>query len=184
MKKLGISSKLEIYEDVSLGHSSSHLLPTLLDRLRDDAPFRKAEAPSEYAVSRKKMGEIIRRDLAFLLNTSNTEDLINRSIYPEAAASTINFGIPPLAGGYLSESKWVTIERLIRRAISDFEPRVIPQSLQVIPLIKDTSTRNYNVLLFEIRGLIHMKPYPLAFLIQSSVDLENDRFTILGNGSS
>ncbi|WP_211460493.1 type VI secretion system baseplate subunit TssE [Collimonas silvisoli] len=157
----------------------AHLLPTLFDRLRDDAPLRKNEGPGEYTVSRQQMREIVQRDLAYLLNTANIEDLIDRESHPEAAASTVNFGIPALAGSYLSEGKWAHIEKLIRRAIADFEPRLVPDALQVMPLMKDSASHQYNVLLFEIRGLIRMDPYPMEFMVQSSVDLETNRMSIV-----
>lgn len=157
----------------------AHLLPTLFDRLSDDAPFRTTEAPEEYTMSRQQMRDIVQRDLAYLLNTANIENLIDRGSHPEAAASTINFGIPALAGGYLSEGKWAYVENLIRRAIADFEPRLVPGVLQVTPLMKENTSRHYNVLLFEIRGLIRMDPYPMAFTVQSAVDLETSRMSVV-----
>src|SRR5579864_9326170 len=72
--------------------ANTHLLPTLLDRLRDDAPQRQTEMPAEYTVTRGQMREIVQRDLAFLLNTTSIEDLIDRERYPHAASSTVNFG--------------------------------------------------------------------------------------------
>lgn len=156
----------------------AQLLPTLFDRLRDNAPYRRSEAPSEYAVTRSQMREIVQRDLAFLLNTANMEDLMNREMYPDAASSTINYGVPPLAGSYLSEKKWADIEKLIRRAVTDYEPRLIPETLQVVPLLKDDNSNHYNVLLFEIRGQVRMDPYPLEFTVQSSVDLETNRMSV------
>lgn len=159
----------------------AHLLPTLFDRLRDDAPRRKTEAPGEYTVTRQQMRAIIQRDLAYLLNTSNMEDLIDRVKYPEAAASTVNFGLPALAGSYLSTHKWEQMEALIRRAVEDFEPRLVPASLLVTPLLKNDGSNHYNVLLFEIRGQIHMDPYPMEFMVQSSVDLETNRMTIISS---
>jgi type VI secretion system protein ImpF len=39
----------------------------------------------------------------------------------------VNFGVPPLAGSYLSERKWADIERIIRRAHRDYEPRLMPR---------------------------------------------------------
>ncbi len=45
---------------------------------------------------------------------------------------------------------------------------------------EDGAAEAYNVLLFEIRALIHLKPYPLAFTVQSAVDLETNRMRIVG----
>ncbi|MFM0738155.1 type VI secretion system baseplate subunit TssE [Paraburkholderia xenovorans] len=152
-----------------------HLLPTLLDRLRDNAPQRRTEASNEYAVTRSQMRDIILRDLAFLLNATSIENLIDRSRYPYAAASTVNFGVPPLAGAFVASRKWADIETVVRRAIGDFEPRLIPESVQIVPLTAIDSEACYNHLAFEIRGMIRMDPYPLEFMVQSSLDLETSR---------
>ncbi len=153
-------------------------LPTLFDRLLDDEPSQKTEAPDAYAMTRAQMRAIIQRDLSYLLNTINAESWLDRQRYPGAAASTLNFGVPSVAGGYLSEHKWVDIEVMIRTAILDFEPRIIPDSLQVKPLLKDGVHNHYNVLLFEISGLVSMQPYPLEFMVQSAVDMETSRITV------
>ncbi|MGA7817060.1 type VI secretion system baseplate subunit TssE [Caballeronia sp.] len=158
--------------------ANAHLLPTLLDRLRDDAPQRQTEGLDEFAVSRAQMRDILQRDLAFLLNTTSIEDQIDRGHYPEAAASTVNFGVPPLSGTYLASRKWADVETVIRRAIGEFEPRLMPDSLVVTPLMKDDAENHYNVLKFEVRGMVHMDPYPLEFLVQSSIDLETSRMNV------
>ena len=158
--------------------ANAQLMPTLFDRLRDEAPSQTREASSDYTVTAVQMRDIIQRDLGFLLNTTNAEDLIDRVRFPEAASSAINFGVPPLSGSYLSERKWGDIERIIRRAISDYEPRLLPETVTVRPLMKEGASEEYNVLLFEIRAMIALKPYPLELTVQSSVDLETNRMSI------
>ncbi|MBN3815723.1 type VI secretion system baseplate subunit TssE [Paraburkholderia sp. Se-20369] len=158
--------------------ANTHLLPTLLDRLRDDAPHRTTEAPEDYAVTRTQMRDIVQRDLAFLLNTTNMEDLIDRERHPHAAASTVNFGVPPLAGMFIASRKWADIERTVRRAIRNFEPRLIPDTLVVSPREAAGADCPHNVLMFEVRGMIEMDPYPLEFMVQSSLDLETSRLSM------
>ncbi|WP_233252014.1 type VI secretion system baseplate subunit TssE [Limnohabitans sp. Jir72] len=153
-------------------------MPTLLDRLCDDAPHESSEAPQAYAFNRGRMRETVLRDLSLLLNTTDQSDLINAAQYPAAANSTLNYGVPALAGGYLSEKKWADIERMIRRAITQFEPRLVPQTLRVRPLLKDQASANYNVLTFEISGHIQISSYPIEFTVQSAVDLENSRIEL------
>ncbi|WP_250475324.1 type VI secretion system baseplate subunit TssE [Caballeronia sp. GAFFF1] len=152
-----------------------HLMPTLLDRLRDDAPQRQNEAPGEYTVTRSQMRDIIQRDLAYLLNAISIEDQIDRTRYPEAAASTVNFGVPPLAGAFVASHRWPDVEAKIKRAIEDFEPRLLRDSLSIVPLSGVDNNGRYNNLAFEIRGMIRMDPYPLEFMVQSSLDLETSR---------
>ena len=157
---------------------NSQLLPTLFDRLRDDAPHRNTEAPQEYTVTRAQMRKIIQRDLTYLLNTTNREDEIDRARYPQAASSTLNYGVPALAGSYLSGRKWDDIIRIVQRAIEDFEPRLMPGDLVVRLLDRKPTENEYNVLRFEIRGRVHMNPYPMAFTAQSSLDLETRSISI------
>jgi type VI secretion system protein ImpF len=160
--------------------ASTHLLPTLLDRLRDDAPQRQTEGPGEYTVTRSRMRDIVQRDLAFLLNTTSIEDQIERERYPHAASSTVNFGVPPLAGAFMATRKWAEIEQIIRRAIVDFEPRLIPDALRIVPLAMGDAETLHNVLAFEVRGMVHMDPYPLEFMVQSSLDLETSQVNVTG----
>lgn len=153
-------------------------LPTLFDRLCDDAPGEATEAPEAYASSRAEMRQIIQRDLALLLNTTDQSDLIDAASFPAAARSSINYGVPALAGGYLSEKKWADIEAMIRTAILRFEPRLMPATLIVRPLQKEHTAAHYNVLTFEISGHIQMQPYPMEFTVQSNVDLETNRIEL------
>lgn len=160
--------------------ANAHLMPTLLDRLRDDAPQRPTEAPGEYTVTRAQMRDIVQRDLAFLLNTTSLENEMDRGRYPHPASSTINFGVPPLAGAFMASRKWNEIEVIVKRAIREFEPRLIPGSLAVEPRTTIGGDNHYNVLSFEVRGMIQMDPYPLEFMVQSSLDLETSQMNITG----
>lgn len=154
-------------------------LPTLFDRLCDDAPSEKTESSDAYSPTRTQMRGIVLRDLAYLLNTTNQSDLIDKVKYAAAVDSTINYGVSALAGGYLSEKKWRDIEQMIRHAILTFEPRLLPATLVVRPLLKAQASANYNVLTFEIAGHIQMAPYPMEFMVQSNVDLETNRIELL-----
>jgi type VI secretion system protein ImpF len=153
-------------------------MPTLFDRLRDDNPRRQTELAREISVSAKELLQIIQRDLSYLLNTVNAGDLFKDGCFPEASASTLNYGVAPLAGGYLLEKRWRHIEQVIRNAILAFEPRLIPESLSVVSLFRNDPAHHYNTLQFEIRGLVRADPHPIEFLVQSSVDLETNHFTL------
>jgi type VI secretion system protein ImpF len=153
-------------------------LPTLFDRLLDDEPSQKTESSSHHAPNRVQMRAILQRDLAFVLGTINADNWLDTARYPQVATSTLNFGAPAMAGGYLSEHKWADIERMIRQAVLAFEPRISAESLQVKPLLKDGAHNHYNVLLFELSGSVNLQPYPLEFLLQSAVDLETSRITL------
>ena len=162
----------------ALKRGERRYLPTLFDRMMDDAPSERSEPPEAYATTRAQMRHIIQRDLAYLLNTTNQADLFVDPSHTQVASSSINYGVPPLAGGYLSEKKWADIETMIRKAIRDFEPRLMPDTLMVRPLLKEHASAHYNVLTFEISGFVQMQPYPMEFIVQSAVDLETNRIEL------
>lgn len=153
-------------------------LPTLMDRLCDDAPHERTESAEVYTANRSRLREIVLRDLALLLNTTDLSDQIDAQKYPEVERSGLNYGVAPLAGGYLSEKKWADIERMIRRAIERYEPRLMRETLVVRPLHKEKAAANYNVLTFEIAGHIRVNPYPIEFIVQTAVDLESSRIEL------
>ncbi len=157
----------------------NQFLPTLFDRLCDDAPHRLTESASDYAPTRSQMRGIVQRDLAYLLNTTNQDDLLHPERHREVTTSTVNYGLPALAGSYLSDRRWTDMEKMIRQAILDYEPRLLPESVVVRPLMQENGRSNYNVLLFEISATLYMEPYPVEFTVQSAVDLETSRLTLL-----
>ncbi|ENE6389809.1 type VI secretion system baseplate subunit TssE [Salmonella enterica] len=141
---------------------ANHLLPTLFDRLCDNAPYQKIDR--DISVTPVQLKEIIRRDLSFLLNTISHEGDIDARRYP-------------LAGSFMYEHKWDDISEAIRRAIIRFEPRLNAATLRVTPLLDKTRQGSYNTLQFEIRGQILTQPYPTEFLVRSALDMELSRIT-------
>ncbi|ECN4641845.1 type VI secretion system baseplate subunit TssE, partial [Salmonella enterica subsp. enterica serovar Enteritidis] len=114
---------------------------------------------------------------SFLLNTISHEGDIDARRYPQAAASVLNYGLPPLAGSFMYEHKWDDISEAIRRAIIRFEPRLNAATLRVTPLLDEARQGSYNTLQFEIRGQILTQPYPTEFLVRSALDMELSRIT-------
>ncbi|TDM05876.1 MAG: type VI secretion system baseplate subunit TssE [Ideonella sp. MAG2] len=153
-------------------------LPTLFDRLCDDAPSERSEAPGAYVPDRQRMREILQRDLSLLLNTLNHDSTLGLHRYPQVAASCVNYGMPPMAGQTLSERQWADIEQAVRLAITRFEPRIVPDTLVVRPLQKSTGKQSAHLLNFEISGQVYMLPYPLEFMVQSTADLEAMRMEL------
>ncbi|AJY14688.1 type VI secretion system baseplate subunit TssE [Burkholderia dolosa] len=159
------------------GQHQRAYLPSLLDRLQDDAPHARHESPAAYAPNGEGMRRIIRRDLASLLNATNLDGELDAGRYPQAAASVVNYGLPPLSGSYLSDRNWETVEKLVRTAIVRFEPRLLPESIAIRP-VEGREAVSYNRLTFEIRGLMQWSPYPLEFRIQSTFDIESNKVAL------
>lgn len=170
-----------LIQDPGKRKPNQQLLPTLFDRLFDNAPRKLKETEFDYAVDKKAMVDIVRRDLAFLLNTNSAERDINRDEMPLVAQSVVNYGIPPLAGEHMASKSWEQMKGIITKAILDFEPRILAHSLQITPAknIEALGEKVYHMMSFTVQGQIHLQPYPLEFTLQSAVDLENSRFKVI-----
>ena len=53
--------------------SMVRLQPSLLDRLTDDEPHKSVESNDKRVLNKSQLRQCVLRDLAWLLNTSNTE---------------------------------------------------------------------------------------------------------------
>lgn len=156
--------------------------PSLLDRLTDDAPDKHQEAPSGNLISHATLRRHVLRDLQWLFNTINNEAQQDLSGAPQVRRSVWNFGVAPLAGKRMSEIEWQDIQRKLTAAIINFEPRILPQGLQVRCISDPQSLDLHNVLSIEIEGRLWCVPYPLEFLFRTDVDLENGHFELKDAG--
>ena len=104
------------------------LQPALLDRLTDDAPDSAVEADERRVMSKAAAapGSAARPGLAVQLDAVAARGTKRRST-PHAATSVLNFGLPALAGELASKIDVTQLERTIRKAIVDFEPRILAE---------------------------------------------------------
>jgi type VI secretion system protein ImpF len=153
------------------------LQPSLLDRLTDDAPGEHKEARDKRVISMRRLRQLVLRDLAWLLNTTNlatTEDL---EAFPEIENSVLNYGISELSGHLVSGMDIARLERMLRQAIKDFEPRILPHTVKVRTLV-NPNMESHNQLLFEIEGQIWAVPTPAHLLVRTQIDLEQGDVTL------
>lgn len=159
------------------------LIPALLDRLIDEDPMQRSEAESSRAMNRTQYRQAVLRDLRWLFNAVNASSEIDFDGYPDAAKSVINFGLPPLAGQRLSELDWPLMEEMMREAIRVFEPRVLPESIEVRAIRSTNPLDHHNLLAFEIKGQLWAEPYPLELLLRSQIDLESGTVSVVDNAA-
>jgi len=151
------------------------LQPALLDRLTDDEPEKRVEPRENRVLSRSRMRQAVLRDLAWLFNATRLESGSDLSSAPHARRSVINFGLPSFSGMVASSLDIADLARAIRQAILDFEPRVIPSTLQVRTLIDSGTLDHHNVIGVEIQGHLWAQPVPLDLLVRTEIDLETGK---------
>ncbi len=163
-------------------NGQDRLQPSLLDRLTDQKPEEQREPRERRVLSIPQFREAVKRDLAWLLNTTNLASVQHDlSDYPLAQRSALNFGIPDLSGKVVSSMRAEDVEQTIKQAILDYEPRILPQSLRV-RVIVDPEKMSHNALRFEIEGELWCEPAPLHLVLQTVIDLESGHARIEEGG--
>lgn len=147
------------------------LQPSLLDRLTDNEPERAVEGRDLRVLSPQRLRESVRRDLAWLFNSVNLSSVQDLTGHPEAERSTVNFGLPDLSGKTAAGVHAPTLEKLIRKAIWDFEPRLTKNSVRV-KLIQDRKEFGPNALCVLIEAELWAQPLPLRLFLRTDLDLE------------
>lgn len=154
------------------------LQPALLDRLTDEEPEKKLEPREHRVLSKARLRQAVLRDLAWLFNTTKLDSEAAMSRFPHARRSVINFGLPALSGQTASTIEVQDLERDIRQAIIDYEPRILPESLQVRALVEISALDHHNVIGIEISGQLWAQPVPIELLIRTEIDLETGKVQI------
>jgi type VI secretion system protein ImpF len=151
------------------------LQPSLLDRLTDDEPALAVEARERRVMSVRSLREGVLRDLAWLLNTTNLTSVSERFHLPHVASSVLNYGLPDMSGASLAGMNTTDLERAIRQAIWDFEPRLIRSSVSVKALPTSSSITRIT---FEIEADMWAQPYPERLYIKTELDLDQAHISL------
>lgn len=153
------------------------LQPALLDRLTDEDPSKSVEAPERRVMSKSRLRQAVLRDLAWLFNSTKLTD-VDLSGSPHVQRSVLNYGLPALSGRSASSLDVTELERSIRQAIIDFEPRILAESLEVKALAIENALDHHNVVGVQIRGQLWAQPVPLELLVRTEIDLETGKVEI------
>ncbi len=156
---------------MAAGDIRDRLQPALLDRLTDEAPGQSQEADDRRVMSKTQLRQAVLRDLSWLFNASQPRGDWAET-HPRLAGTVLNYGLPPLSGQRVSKLDITQLERAIRRAILDFEPRLLADTLSVKALETGSVLDMHNMIDFEIRGHLWAQPVPLEILLRTKLDLE------------
>ena len=153
------------------------LQPSLLDRLTDLHPEKSKESTAQQSMSQKEFKEAVIRDLGWLLNSVSLDVCVDLEAYPEVERSVLNFGLPDISGHTTSTIDVRSVESSVKRAIRQFEPRIIRNSLRV-KVHSNPSDMSHNSLVFEIQGAVFGQPSPFQIVLRSELNLECGEFSV------
>lgn len=153
------------------------LQPSLLDRLTDDVPEAREEGRDKRVLGLSQLRASVLRDVAWLLNTVHLQASQDLSAWPEVSSSTVNYGIPDLAGTSAAGRNTAALERAVRQAVLNFEPRILSDSLKVTVRV-EPEQMSRHALLFIIEGQLWAQPVPLSLYLKTELDLETGAVTV------
>jgi type VI secretion system protein ImpF len=149
--------------------TQERLQPSLLDRLTDDDPGVTQESRDKRVLSVRRLRESVKRDLAWLMNTGNLNDVQDLSDYPLVAESVLNYGMPDLTGKWVAGADTDLIMRTVRESILRYEPRILGNTLQVH--VSTSDEMSSRALHFEIEFDMWAEPVPERLYLKTEVDL-------------
>ncbi len=153
------------------------LQPSLLDRLTDDEPDRQKESRDKRILTGAQLRESVRRDLSWLLNNTRLQAVEDLDAYPEVAQSTLNYGVPDLAGKTASTVDVKALEKSLLAAILSFEPRLLRESIRLKSVVNPKGTA-HNDLSFVIEAELWAQPVPLRVFLKTDLDLETGEIAV------
>jgi len=162
---------------------NEQLQPALLDRLTDEERESSDESRERRVISLRRLRESVMRDLGWLLNCGNLrstvplEEVLDESELELVSGSVLNFGVADLAGATASGTDLAALERAIRQAIWDFEPRLLRHTVRV-RAVSDPTAMSHNALSFDIEAELWADPVPQRLYLKTAVDLESGNFSV------
>ena len=156
--------------------SNAPLRLPLLDRLLDDEPKVKSEAPMSRSASLAKLKIAVRRDLENLLNTRRTPDYIPEGSV-EILRSVYYYGLPDITSmpaNFLYEQ--TKLLQSIETAVKTFEARLDGVRVSLVPVAGQS-----RVLRFVIDGMLRIDPLPEHVVYDASIELTSLEVSISGD---
>ncbi len=178
---------------MAAGNRRGYLDPTLFDKLVADheiggmrgtelegveqrrETLRYFAVPQVERFNEAALRSTVRRELAWLLNTTNFESSTDLSAYPHVRTSVLNYGVPDLAGKALGAKIVIQRARDIRTAIHAFEPRIDKASLEVVASDK---VERENAITFLINADVRSAVRAIPVKFRTDVELDTAAATV------
>ena len=157
--------------------SKDRLQPSLLDRLTDEDPEKATESRDKRVLSMEDLRRCVMRDIAWLFNAGNLASVQDLDDHPLVAESVVNFGLPELAGVSANGLDRGVLERMVRQAIWNFEPRILRHTVKVRAFVSE-DLMSRNALAFIIEGELWGQPLPTRLYLRTEIDLDTGNVAV------
>jgi type VI secretion system protein ImpF len=121
-----------LFDKLLAGHEIGGLQGAEMEQLEQKRDtLRLFSAYEGRRFTEKALRATVKRELAWLLNTTNYEAVSALEAFPNVRTSVLNYGVPDLAGKSVDLRLMRRRAREIRAAIVAFEPRIAESTLEV-----------------------------------------------------
>lgn len=147
---------------------------SILDRLTDDEPAVRTEAPITREKSVRMMRAAVQRDLEALLNTIRIAETVPET-YTELRDSLWLYGLPDINSISLQNQQ--DEERLLRgleRAIQQFEPRLS----RVRVTSYDRILKSRQIVEFHVEAMLMIEPAPERIAFDTILEIGKGSYRV------
>jgi type VI secretion system protein ImpF len=173
--------------------ASSRINPTIFDKLIADSDMaglhsedassgiasrdsmRYYSVPKLERFNEEALRATIKREIAWMLNTTNLSAVVDLNPYPHVQTSVLNYGVPDLTGKATSHRVVIGRARDIRAAIKAFEPRIDEKSLIVEP---QTTRERENAVTYLIYGDVTSAVNAMPIKFRTDVEADTAAVTV------
>ena len=155
------------------------VLPCLLDRLTDRYPRAKKDSERFRYITLNQYRDNVLRDLCWLLNSTShlaineiDEDLVH------VRNSVLTYGISSLTGLEANTVNAERIQKEIKNAVLMFEPRIMPDTLEITIVGKQSSDSSDSVIVYEIEGELWSLPFKENIYLKTEIDFQTGTCSI------
>lgn len=154
---------------------------SVLDRLFNNNPDERVDAPITRNESLRRMKTALKRDMEWLLNTRRSPIMDQMEGDPgELKRSLLNFGLPDISSMSVQSGKdHNRILRQMEEAVQYFEPRLRNVRLSLQPV-----NRTERRLRFVIEALLMIDPAPEQVRFDTVVELSSGDIEVRGDGGA
>jgi type VI secretion system lysozyme-like protein len=150
--------------------------PYVLKRLTDDEPYEKREHV-ETVITEKQVKDDIFKNIEMLFCSRSHPTLADFNGYEDVEDSVLGYGISDYCGKVCGDEDREFLLEHIKKQIRDFEPRLVPDSIEVAFANPDVAMR--SLLELRISGRIAVEQVNEEMLFISRLDLETGNASLM-----
>jgi type VI secretion system protein ImpF len=155
-----------------------NIVPSLLDRLLDDAPEQTQEPLWTRTQTVRQLEAAVARDLEELLNCRREMIEEMSPEFAEVSRSLLNYGLPDFTSFSLSgEKDRARIRRILEETIVTFEPR-----LQRARVTLEPPREHEKGLRFRVDALLRVESTPQPVTFDTVWKVETREYRVQGHG--